>query len=70
MGSTATANRHVIGGGIYVRRCNSNGEDIAPTITCTISKGVQRQLDNGGGYILDYFVVRHDGADEVGTDGL
>lgn len=54
----------------YVRRVNSNGEDIAPTITCTISNGVQRQLDYGGGYVLDYFKVRHDRADEVGTDGL
>lgn len=38
----------------YVRRLNSNGEDVAPTICSTIYKGVQRQLDNGGGYVLDY----------------
>jgi len=43
---------------VYTRRVNSNGDDVAPTITCTISKGVQRQLDNGGGYVLDYFVIR------------
>lgn len=43
---------------VYTRRVNSNGGDVAPTITCTISKGMQRQLDNGGGYVLDYFVVR------------
>lgn len=43
---------------VYTRRVNSNGDDVSPTITCTISKGVQRQLDNGGGYVLDYFIVR------------
>lgn len=72
MGSTMPAKHHIMRGGgrIYVRRINSNGGDIAPTITCTISKGVQRQLDNGGGYVLDYFVVHHDRADEGGIDGL
>lgn len=43
---------------VYTRRVNSNGDDVSPTITCTISKGVQRQLDNGGGYVLDYYIVR------------
>lgn len=43
---------------VYLRRVNSNGDDVSPTITCTISKGVQRQLDNGGGYVLDYYIVR------------
>ena len=40
----------------YTRRVNSNGEDVMPTICSTFYKGVQRQLDNGGGYVLDYFI--------------
>ena len=38
----------------YVRRVNSNGEDVSPTICSTICKGVQRQLDNSGGYVLEF----------------
>lgn len=57
-------------GRVYARRCNSNGEDFAPTITCTIAKGVQRQLDYGGGYVLDYFTAPLDRADGEGFNGL
>ena len=38
----------------YAKRVNSNGEDVSPTICSTICKGVQRQLDNSGAYVLDY----------------
>lgn len=38
----------------YIRRVNSNGEDVAPTICTTICKGTQRQLDNSGAYVMDY----------------
>ena len=40
----------------YTRRVNSNGEDVMPTICSPFYKGGQRQLDNGGGYVLDYFL--------------
>ena len=39
----------------YTRRLNSNGGDVAPAICATICKGVQRQLDNAGGYVLDFY---------------
>lgn len=39
----------------YTRRLNSNGGDIAPSICATICKGVQRQLDNAGSYVLDFY---------------
>lgn len=35
-----------------VRRTNSNGEDIYPTVDCCIRKGCSSQLDRGGGYVL------------------
>lgn len=38
----------------YTRRCNSNGEDVYPTVCATIGKGTQNQLDVAGAYILDY----------------
>lgn len=38
---------------VFVRLCNSNCEDVAPTLSVNgVSKGTQRQLDNGGGYTL------------------
>lgn len=39
----------------YTRRLNSNGGDVAPAICATICKGVQRQLDNAGSYVLDFY---------------
>ena len=39
----------------YTRRLNSNGGDVAPAICATICKGVQRQLDNSGSYVLDFY---------------
>jgi len=39
----------------YTRRLNSNGGDVAPTICTTICKGTQRQLDNAGCYVLDFY---------------
>lgn len=39
----------------YTRRLNSNGGDVAPAICATICKGVQRQLDNSGSYVLEFF---------------
>lgn len=39
----------------YTRRLNSNGGEVAPAICATICKGVQRQLDNAGSYILDFY---------------
>ena len=39
----------------YIKRCTSNGEDVFPTLCCGIARGTQRQLDNSGSYILDYF---------------
>lgn len=41
----------------YTKRCNSNGEDVFPTVCCGICKGTQRQLDNSGSYIPDYYVL-------------
>ena len=41
----------------YTRRLNSNGGDVAPAICATICKGVQRQLDNSGSYVLDFYRV-------------
>lgn len=38
----------------YARRVNSNGEDVYPTVCATQYKGVQRQIDVGGYYILEY----------------
>ena len=40
---------------LYTRRLNSNGGDVAPAICATICKGVQRQLDNTGSYVLDFY---------------
>lgn len=48
----------------YTRRTNSNGEDVAPTLTASISKGVQNQLDFGGGYVIDYFRAINDVSSE------
>ena len=39
----------------YTRRCNSNGEDVAPSVCACYYKAPQRQADNSGGYVLDYF---------------
>ena len=39
----------------YTRRCNSNGEDVAPSVCACYYKAPQRQADNSGGYILDFF---------------
>lgn len=39
----------------YTRRTNSNGEDVAPTLTASIAKGVQNQLDFGGGYVIEHY---------------
>ena len=39
----------------FTRRLNSNGGDVAPAICATICKGVQRQLDNSGSYVLEFF---------------
>ena len=38
----------------YVRRCNSNGEDVAPAVCACYYKAPQRQADNSGGYVLEY----------------
>lgn len=37
-----------------LRRVNSNGEDVYPTVCATQYKGVQAQMDAGGYYILDF----------------
>ena len=42
---------------LYIKRCTSNGEDVFPTLCCGIARGTQRQLDNSGSYILDYYVL-------------
>lgn len=39
---------------IYIRRVNSNGEDVYPTVCATQYKLPQRQGDNSGAYVLDY----------------
>lgn len=31
-----------------IRRCNSNGEDVAPTVDCCYRKGVSNQMAGGG----------------------
>lgn len=38
----------------YIRRVNSNGEDVYPTVCATHYKLPQRQGDNSGAYVLDY----------------
>lgn len=38
----------------YIRRCNSNGEDVSPSVCACYYKVPQRQADNSGGYVLDY----------------
>lgn len=38
----------------YTRRVTSNGEEVYPTVCATHYKGVQQQMDVGGGYVLDY----------------
>ena len=45
----------------YTRRLNSNGGDVAPAICATICKGVQRQLDNAGSYVLDFYMEKPSG---------
>ena len=40
---------------VYTRRVNSNGEDVSPSVCACYYKAPQRQADNGGGYVLDYF---------------
>lgn len=39
----------------YLKRVNSNGENVAPTICSTIAKLPQQQAAYGGGYVLEYF---------------
>lgn len=40
---------------VYTRRVNSNGEDVAPSVCACYYKAPQRQADNSGGYVLDFF---------------
>ena len=39
----------------YLRRVNSKGEEVMPTITATQAKGIQAQMDFGGGYVIEVF---------------
>ena len=34
---------------------NSKGEEVMPTITATQAKGIQAQMDFGGGYVIELF---------------
>lgn len=36
-------------GRVIIRKSNSNGEDVSPTVDCCIRKGCSSQLDRGGG---------------------
>lgn len=42
---------------VFIRRVNSNGEDVAPSVCASYYKAPQRQADNSGGYVLDYYYV-------------
>lgn len=39
----------------YTRRVNSNGEEVSPSVCASYFKAPQRQADNSGGYVLDFF---------------
>lgn len=40
---------------VYTRRVNSNGEDVSPSVCACYYKAPQRQADNSGGYVLDFY---------------
>ena len=46
---------HRIDSSRYTRRINSNGENVAPSVCACYYKAPQRQADNSGGYVLDFF---------------
>ena len=44
----------------YIKRVNSNGEDVSPSVCACYYKVPQRQADNSGGYVLDFFKAVRD----------